>query len=307
MMGVTTTCDQTPLGGISRRGFLAASAGAAAVQLAQSARVANGAGSGLAVEIVDTHVYLGRWPFRQTPRNSAAETIASLRRGNVVQAWAGTFEGLLHKDVSGANARLAEACRREGDGSLVPFGSVNPTLPDWEEDVRRCHEVFKMSGVRLHPSYHGYTLADDRFVELLGLAANRKLIVQLVAQLDDEKHAYLRMPSATVDLSPLAASVGRFPGLGVTLHSGSKPFDDSQLDTLEATTNVYVDASAVADLRKRSADRIVLGSCWPLGTIESAVNRAFDVAATEAEARTMGHETARRLLLTATGAGEAVK
>src|SRR5688572_11346364 len=125
MMDVTTKGDQAPLGEISRRGFLAASAGAAAVQLAQSARVATGAESRMPFEIVDTHVYLGRWPFRQTPGNSAMETIAALRRGNVVQAWTGTFEGLLHKDVSGANARLAEACYREGAEMLVPFGSMN--------------------------------------------------------------------------------------------------------------------------------------------------------------------------------------
>jgi predicted TIM-barrel fold metal-dependent hydrolase len=306
-MDVTSEVEPARLREISRRGFLAASAGAAAVHLAQSAHVATGAGPGSAVEIVDTHVYLGRWPFRQTPRNSAAETIAALRRGNVVQAWAGTFEGLLHKDVGGANARLAEDCRREGEGLLIPFGSVNPTLPDWKEEVRRCHEVFKMPGVRLHPNYHGYALTDERFARLLGLAAQRKLIVQLVGPLDDEKHAYLRMPPAKLDLGPLAAIVGRFPGLRLTLHNGLTQFDDSELNALEATTNVYFDASAVADLRKRSADPIVLGSCWPLGTIESAVNRAFDSAASESRMRTIAHETARRLLPDVPGAVDAAE
>ena len=307
MMDVTTECEQIRLGDISRRRFLAATTGAAAIQLAPSAHFATGAGAALDEEIVDTHVYLGRWPFRRTPGNSAAETIAALRRGNVVQAWAGTFEGLLHRDVSGANARLAEACRRDGGEMLVPFGSVNPTLPDWEEDIRRCHEVFKMPGVRLHPNYHGYTLADERFAALVGVAAKRKLMVQLVAQLDDEAHAYLRLPAAPVDLSPLAAVIQHFPGLRLTLYSGSKRFDALQVNELAAPKNVYFDASSIADAGSAPSDRLVMGSCWPLGTVELAVSRALDSADSESSRRAVGYETARRLLRNATGAGEAVK
>lgn len=289
-------------GEVSRRGFIAAAtAGVVTARWSNPAHVQAETASPSPANIVDTHVYLGRWPFRQTPGNSAAETVTALRQHGVAQAWAGTFEGLLHKDVSGANARLAEECRRTGEKMLIPFGVVNPTLPDWEEDVRRCHETFKMPGIRLHPNYHGYTLADERFANLLALATKRRMLLQLVAQLDDAQHAYLRMPSARVDLSPLAAVAKQFPELRLTLHNRPERFGSAQLGALPTAANVYFDVTAVAASSAIPANRLVLGSCWPLGNVESALSRGCVPVGLEVNGDACCCETAHQLLREATG------
>ena len=83
--------------------------------------------------IIDTNVNISRWPFRRLPGDETPDLVARLRKRNVAQAWAGSFDGILHKDIGGVNARLAADCNTYGKGFLAPFGSINPKLPDWQE------------------------------------------------------------------------------------------------------------------------------------------------------------------------------
>lgn len=108
-------------------------------------------------------------------------------------------------------------CRRHAPDLLVPIGSVNPTLPDWEEDLRRCHEAHRMPGIRLYPGYHGYTLRAPACARLLGLAAARHLLVQIACSLEDERTQHLRLRVPPVDLAPLADLLGRTARVRVQL------------------------------------------------------------------------------------------
>src|SRR5262247_1846026 len=105
---------------IDRRNFLRNSLlGAAAVSLAGQPPLAaqTAAGNGTVVSssqapgIIDTNVNLFNWPFRALKYRDTRALVATLKRHRVIEAWAGSFEALFAKDMSGVNTRLAAECR----------------------------------------------------------------------------------------------------------------------------------------------------------------------------------------------------
>jgi len=253
--------------------------------------------------MIDVNVNLSRWPFRRLIGDEPDGLVANLRKRNVSQAWAGTLDGLLHKDLSSANRRLASDCRRYGPGLLVPFGSINPKLPDWQEDLRRCQEQHKMPGIRLHPNYHGYDLKDSAFVELLHLAAAHGLIVQVALCMEDERTQHPLMRAAPVDISPLADLVKSERGLRVVILNWNSLEDLKEAQKLASTGHVYFDISMVESVggvaRMAQAipiQQVLFGSHYPLFYFESALLKVREAGFVDSEARAVLEDNARRLM-----------
>lgn len=227
--------------------------------------------------IVDVQVYLSRWPFRRLRGDEPAELVSYLRARGVVEAWAGSFDALLHRDVAAVNARLAEDCRRHGDGLLVPFGTVNPSLPDWEEDLRRCHEEHGMPGIRLHPDFHGYGLDDPRFAYLLRAAAERRRIVQIAMRMEDERTQHPRVRVPVTDPAPLLEVLPKTPGVKVVLLNAHRGLAIGMLGRLAAAGVAGFDLATLERMgglddfaAGAGPDRVLFGSFFPYFTWESA-------------------------------------
>ncbi len=227
--------------------------------------------------LVDVNVNLGRWPFRRLPQDDPASLVAKLRSRGVTQAWTGSLDALLHKDVGFANERLVELCHRHGRGLLVPFGSVNPRLPGWEHDLELCAEVYRMPGIRLHPNYHGYQLDDPQFVDLLQMARDRRLIVQMAVLMEDERAMHPLVRVEPVDTKPLATVLRNLPGLPLLLLNATGKLRGESLRKLLSTGNLYFEIAALEGvggignlIGEAPVEKILFGSHAPLFYFEAA-------------------------------------
>ncbi|MBL9212517.1 MAG: amidohydrolase family protein [Opitutaceae bacterium] len=289
---------------MQRRDFLKATlaTGAALQTVAAAPAPATPASAAPRLQAVDTNVSLFHWPFRRLPLDQTAALLAKMSEHGVAQAWAGSFEGILHRDLAGVNQRLADECRASG-GRLLAFGSVNPALPGWEDDVRRCHETHRMPGIRLHPNYHGYTLADPLFKRLLALATERGLLVQIAVQLEDFRTHHPLLQVADVDATPLPELMAANPKARVLLLNSGKVLESALGAKLAASPGIAFDIARVEaagsvgrHLRRLPPGRLVVGTHAPLFIYEAAVIKLYESTLTEAETRALLEENPRRLL-----------
>ena len=253
--------------------------------------------------MIDTNVYLSRWPFRRLHGDHPAELVAMLRKRGITQAWAGSFDALLHRDIEGVNQRLASDCQQHGQGLLVPMGTVNPALPDWQEDLQRCQQRYQMPGIRLHPNYHGYQLDDPQFHKLLELATQQNLLVQLSVTMEDERtqHPLLQVPH--VDTAPLLEIVKQLPSLRLQLLGAFRSVKSAQVSELAAAGNVSVEISMLEEvggieklLKHVPVEKVLLGSHSPLFYLDSAILKLSESALPKFQYEAITLKNATKLL-----------
>jgi predicted TIM-barrel fold metal-dependent hydrolase len=282
----------------NRREFLQATAAAAtAVAVFSEAR-----GAASAVEpLVDTNVSLGSWPFRRLETMQADVLAKKLRDHGVTQAWAGSFEALLHKDVSAVNARLADECRRHGD-LFTPIGALNPRLPGWEEDLRRCAEVHRMPGIRLHPNYHGYPLSDDVFERVLQAAERQNMLVQIAVIMEEERTIHRLVNLPPTDVTPLAAAAKKFPQVRLQLLNAFRSIRPPQAVAL-AEAGVSFEIATLEGvegvgrlLEQLPLPHVCFGSYAPVFYFESATLKLQESVLAGMQRRAVASDNARRLL-----------
>jgi uncharacterized protein len=299
------TTDMTGTAPIDRRQFLETATKAAAAlastglpQLAPAAAQSSAGRSPKVRTLIDCNVTLSRWPFRRLPLDETPALVAKLRSHTVTEAWAGTFEGVFHKNIAAANARLAKECCKHGKGVLVPFGSVNPTLPGWEDDLDRCSREHGMPGLRLHPNYHGYKLDDARFEQLLDMAIERSLIVQLVLSLEDERTQHPLMQVPHVDTTPLVNLLRARPRLRLVLLNWFRVLKDAPLQELAKLA--YFDIATIEGVGGVAnllidVPRLLFGSHAPFFYFESAQLKLTESVLTNKQLRSLGTGNARAL------------
>jgi predicted TIM-barrel fold metal-dependent hydrolase len=285
-------------------------AGAAALSISQPESPA--ADKPAAPGIIDTNINLFDWPFRALKYRDTKALVAKIRKHRVIEAWAGSFEALLAKDMHGINARLAEECQRHGPGFLLPFGSVNIAWPDWQEDLRRCHETFRMRGIRIYPGYQPFHLNHPDFPLLLRSVSEHGLVLQIVFGMEDPRVHHPVINVGPVTLRPLVDALRAVPNAKVhLLHFPNSPQATDDLNRFFSNQNTFLEISrfegngAIGRMiganpglpsARAPLDRLLFGSHAPFFPIETAILKLIESPLESEQIRAIMQTNARQLM-----------
>ena len=216
-------------------------------------------------DIIDTNVNLFNWPFRRMKYAETRSLVAKLRKHRITQAWAGNFEALFSKSIREINARLVKECRANGEGVLIPFGTVNLAWPDWE--------VYRMPGIRLYPTYQTFDLNHIEFPKLISQATDRGLIIQIVADMEDSQVHHPIVLTREVSFEPLIDIMKKIPQAKVQLLSWNERVNSELLKKLVSDTNVVLDISWLESVG--ALGHLIDGDSWSGQKTPVPVNRLF--------------------------------
>jgi predicted TIM-barrel fold metal-dependent hydrolase len=187
---------------------------------------------------------------------------------------------------------------------------VNIAWPDWQEDLRRCHEIHKMPGIRIYPGYQPFNLDHPEMDGLLKMISERGLILQVVFGMEDPRVHHPIINVGPITLGPLAKAMKQTPNAKVQLlhFPGSASADFSQSIK---ETNTFIDISrlegnggigrmigSVEGLPSGRApvERVLFGSHAPYFPVETALLKLIESPLEASQLESIMHRNARRLL-----------
>ncbi|CAG5016905.1 hypothetical protein DYBT9275_05661 [Dyadobacter sp. CECT 9275] len=249
---------------------------------------------------IDSYINLFDWPFRKLKYADTGKITAKLSKHSITEAWAGSFEGLLHKNIDAVNARLAEECKKTWPVKLIPIGTVNPNWPDWEEDLRRCHEQYKMPGIRIVPIYQLIDLQSPEFGRLLEMTTRMGMFIQVVGDVEDPRHHHAALKTKDVKFEPLLDAAKSIPGARIQLVHWNRKIPNPLLEKIMNETRITLDISRIEGAGelgrlmegnswygpknlKISSERFLFGSHAPYFPLESALYKLFESPLSEAQ------------------------
>ena len=215
-------------------------------------------------------------------RTPTVEQIAALYREQQMMAVIFTVDATTamgHPALS--SEEIADRAAEFAD-VLIPFGSVDPLVPD--EAVRRARRLVAGHGVRgfkFHPSMQGFAPNDPAVyplyeaIEEMGVpAVFHTGQTGIGAGLPGGRGIKLRLSDPML-IDDVAAD---FPGLTVILAHPSVPWQDSAISIATHKANVYIDLSGwspkyfppqlVRTMNSLLQDKVLFGTDYPLLTPE---------------------------------------
>jgi predicted TIM-barrel fold metal-dependent hydrolase len=124
---------------------------------------------------------------------------------------------------------------------LIPFLSLDPTQPGWQEELAEGHQDLRMQGIKLMPMYAGFRPNDRELDPLWQYAGQHGLPVLL-----HTGTTFVAQAPLECTLPRLADDVAiRFPEVRMILAHLGHPYEGECVATIRKHPHVYADVSAL--------------------------------------------------------------
>ena len=207
--------------------------------------------------IIDVNAYLGHWPFRQLRHNTATGLLKLMDENGIDKAMVSSINAIFYKNSHSGNEELATEIKMHRD-RLIPSATLNPEYPGWKDDLKQCHEDFGMSGLRLFPHYHNYTLGKGKSLDMIRDATNRGMFVSVPIRVVDRRQRHWLDNVSDLSISDIEQAMRECPEASfIILNSGG--FHNTKLvrDEKLRSGNFLIEISRMSVVLQEAIPRLM--------------------------------------------------
>lgn len=230
--------------------------------------------------VCDVAAWVGPYPPRHLREFTLEQLAARCQRLGVRRAIVSGYDQLFAQNGLELWEQHARRAMAPVGGTQIEYWPVvNPAHPGELRRLREGLAQFAPRGVRLLPNYHQYRLWDPAAADLMGIAAEHNLVVQVFVRISDERwHWMLKVPP--VDVQQDVAYLSSMFENNRLLISGASISELASMATrLRQHRCMYADLSRVRgpaffadDLHQQAPiDRLLFGSLWPVQIMEASL------------------------------------
>jgi hypothetical protein len=247
-----------------RRQFIAGSIGTITAPLAIKTRAAEPP-----PQITDVNVHLHRWPHHRLPHDQSPNALLQhLQSQGVTKAIVGSFDYLLQDDLRLATQRLVRDCKQSDPTFWQPVASITLRQTSWQDDLSHCIDHLNIKILRLYPGFHGYTLDQPAFGELLERTHNTPITIQIISQLEDPRTQHPAARTEAIKLSALNQWLTQYTDCRIMVLNASASMIHTQL---QPRPNLWID---IAKLEGCGVIETLLKT-WPAQQLAFGSNAPF--------------------------------
>lgn len=246
----------------------------------------------------DFNAKLGRWPYR--PVRGLDALLRAMDASGVARAAVSSLSAVHFLNPQDGNEELAEIIAPYRD-RFVFFAVLRPNFTGWEDDLRTCCDAFGARGIVLYPNYHEFDLAGAALASMMREAARWGLPVCIQAGLEDLRRQFRSYRVAEVAPAAIGSLARAYPEVNIVA-LGLK-FGQPEQAGVPLPTNFFFDTSnyeTMGELERAvaqfGADRLLLGSNYPLFNPLANTEKLRCAALDDAARAAIGSGNAQRLL-----------